>query len=331
MIRMPKLNGGFECGNSIGSQLSICPDTELVIAIGNRGKHMLSLRRFAAMTNVIALVLVVTPTTGTVHSRTQSTKTPSPAMEYEVATIKTYRPGGPESEGMARVGISNTDDGFSAAGFTVKMLVQFAYGVPQDYQISGGPDWVKSDKFEIDAKMDTSVAEELKKLSPDERNSMRQKMLQALLADRFKLAIHRETKELPVYTLIIAKNGPKFQETHPDDAVPNAPGGRGEPKKKDGMMVGFDAGMLTMNAKGIRISELIRNWSISLRRPILDKTGLTGKYDCTLRWAPDTGPSDSNDPSLITAIQDQLGLRLESGKAPVEIFMIDHIERPSGN
>jgi uncharacterized protein (TIGR03435 family) len=300
------------------------------IGIGSRRKRVLSLRRFVAKAHATALILA-TATAGAAHSQTQNAKALSPAFEYEVATIKTYMPGGPEPAGIARVGISNTADGFSAAGITVKMLIQFAYGVAQDYQIAGGPDWVKSDKLEIEAKMDTSVAEELKKLSPEERNSTRQKMLQALLADRFKLAIHRETKELPVYTLVVGKNSPKFQEAKPDDAVPDASGDRGETKAKNGTVIGFDAGMLTMTAKAVPISELIRDWSISLRRPILDKTGLTGKVDCTLRWAPDTGPSDSNGPSLITAIQEQLGLKLESGKGPVEILVIDHIEKPSGN
>ena len=135
-------------------------------------------------------------------------------FEYEVATIKAYKPGAGEGPGMMRVGINNAADGFIASGATLQMLVAQAYGI-QNFQITGAPDWFTTDRFEIDAKMDSAVADALAKLSQDDRTLARQKMLQALLADRFKMKIHRESKELPAYTLTIGKNGSKLVEAKP--------------------------------------------------------------------------------------------------------------------
>ena len=113
-----------------------------------------------------------------------------------------------------------TPDGLSATNGTLQMLINAAYSV-ENNQISGAPNWLNSEKYDIEAKMDTSTADELRKLGEDERRVERQRMLQALLADRFKLTIHRETKELPIYALVVAKDGAKFQEAKPGDTYPN--------------------------------------------------------------------------------------------------------------
>jgi uncharacterized protein (TIGR03435 family) len=170
-------------------------------------------------------------------------------------------------------------------------------------------------------------------------------MLQALLADRFKLSIHRETKELPVYALVAAKNGPKLQEAKADATYPN--GIKGPDGVARGGMMRIGGGEVT--GQGLPIANLTRMLSQQLGRTVIDKTGLTGKYDFTLQWTPDESqgpmfkgadgappggnpaPPESSGPSLFTAIQEQLGLKLESQKGPVEIIVIDHVEKPSQN
>jgi uncharacterized protein (TIGR03435 family) len=279
------------------------------------------------------------------QSQTQSGAPAAPSItyEYEVASIKRFIP----VSGMnmaGRAGFSETPDGLDARIIAVSFIIQRAYGV-EGYQISGAPDWVNSERYIIEAKMDGSVIDALQKLSPDDRTLARRQMLQKLLAERFNLAIHRENKELQVYNLVVAKNGPKLQEAKPDTPDADA--------SKAGIRYGtimFWGGHL--RARGAPLLSLAQILTLSLHRPVLDKTALPGKYDITMNWTPDENPSQapsgpqgssggapigqlpsdpSGGPSLFTAIQEQLGLKLESGKAPVEMIAIDHVERPSGN
>jgi len=274
------------------------------------------------------------------QSRGQSQDTTATALVYDVASIK------PNKSGTNMVRLMFTPDGLSAANGTLQMLINAAYRV-EDNQISGAPNWMNSERYDIDAKMDSSTADELRKLSEDDRREVRQRMLQALLADRFKLTIHRETKELPVYALVIAKNGPKLQEAKPGDTYPNGIKG---PDGRVGAGMTFMAGRGSVTGQGIPISDLVRFLSRQLGRKVEDKTGLTGKYDFTLQWTPDEsqgamfkGPSpepqgaasppppDASGPSIFTALEEKLGLKLESQKGPVEILVIDHVEKPSEN
>jgi uncharacterized protein (TIGR03435 family) len=272
------------------------------------------------------------------------------SYEYEVSTIKPYKPGSGEGPGVIRMGIMNTADGFTASGVNLQLLLQQAYGV-QPYQITGAPEWANSERFEIDAKMDSSVADALSKLSPEDRNLARLQMLQKLLADRFKLTIHRNTKELPAYTLVVGKNGSKLKEADPNAApAPAAPvPGRGGRVRPGTMMMGFDSSEISLTGNAIPVSALAERLSQFLRTPVIDKTGLLGKYDITLKFAPEMGqlppppgggapdgmspppPSDPGGPTLQMAVQDQLGLKLESGKGPVELIVIEHVEKPSDN
>jgi bla regulator protein blaR1 len=257
---------------------------------------------------------------------------------YEVASIK------PDKSGTNMVRIMYTPDGVTATNGTLQMLINAAYGV-DDNQISGGPSWLKSDHYDIEAKMDSAAADELRKLGEDDRRDARQRMLQTLLAERFKLTLHRETRELPIFVLVVAKDGPKLQEAKPGDTYPNGIKGP-DGHSGAGMMIGRREGL---TAQGIPIANLTAHLSRVLGRKVVDKTGLTGKYDFTLKWTPDeslggaprgpqsgqagvgdTAPADSS-PSLFTALQEQLGLKLESRKGPVEIVVIDHVEKPSEN
>ncbi len=196
--------------------------------------------------------------------------------------------------------------------------------------------------------MDSSQVEKLQTLSPEQRRRETQHMLQALLANRFQLVLHRETKELPGYALVVAKSGPKLHDAKPGDTYPNGMKGP-DGKPGEGLMImGGNGGPVT--GQGIPIRNLVRLLSQQLGRTILDETGLTGKYDFTLQWAPDeragpmsaatqgggsrsddAPPPDSSRPSLFTAIQEQLGLKLESRKVPVEMLVIDHVAAPSEN
>jgi bla regulator protein blaR1 len=214
--------------------------------------------------------------------------------------------------------------GLIATGVTLKMLMGFAYGVFA-YQISGGPAWIGTERWDIEAKTD-AVQERL----PTPQSGA---LLRALIEDRFQLKIRRESKEMPVYALVVTKNGPKLK-LNPDDPT----------KAKPSAMLGRGSGTFTnssMAALAARLSE-------QLGRPVLDRTDLKGGYDFTLEWtpAPSEGGAellglppraeppaagDSNGPSIFTALQDQLGLKLEPQKGPVDMIIIDHVERPSEN
>ena len=220
----------------------------------------------------------------------------------------------------------NTPDGINYANVTAKALIATAYNIKGD-QISGGPDWVGSAGFDIQAKVTSFDPPDSHQLTKDQRSQM----LQSLLADRFKLAIHYETKEAPVYELTIAKGGPKLHEAKPGDTYPNGP------KGPDGIS---HAGMIMFNGPGQFTAQAVPTSNIAdflaptLHQQVIDKTGLTGKYDFTLQFTPDNIPADSpnaDGPTIFTAVQEQLGLKLESTKGPVKTLVIDHIDPPSDN
>jgi uncharacterized protein (TIGR03435 family) len=269
---------------------------------------------------------------GRAASQTQNTT--APRFEYEVVSIKPNRSDGNMSRFMY------TPDGLSVIRSTLQAVIASAYQVPLA-QLSGTPSWLKSEAYDIEAKMESSTVEELKKLSPDQARLERQHMLQKLLADRCKLAVHSETKELPVYALVVAGNGPKFHEAKAGDTYPN--GFKGPDGRPGAGMMHMEAGKIT--AQGVPLASLIGFLSRQVGRPVIDKTGLTGKYDFTFEWRPDqsatvkaleggadaAAPPEPSGPSIFTALQEQLGLKLESQKGPVEFVVIDHVEMPSQN
>jgi uncharacterized protein (TIGR03435 family) len=164
-------------------------------------------------------------------------------------------------------------------------------------------------------------------------------MLQTLLEDRFKLKLHRETKQLPVYELTLAKSGAKMPRTKAGgcipftlDSPPPPPLAPGEPQRTFCGFRGFGVDGLNRKLEvfGVTIADLVAALQRSeLRRTIIDKTGLAGTYDVRMTWALDSPSSDG--PSIFTAIQEQLGLKLESAKGPVQVLVIDHVEKPSAN
>ena len=243
---------------------------------------------------------------------------------FEVTTVKLNKSGNSGSH-------SNLDNGrFTASNILLKKLIQYqAYGIPEP-RIVGGPKWLSSERFDIEAKADSSTVDRLRTLGRDQRRLQTQAMFQQLLADRFKLAVHWETRELPVYALVVAKNGPHVHEAKELDGNSHTSASTGQ-----------------FTARGVTMADMARTLtqelSGELGRVVIDKTGIAGQYDVVLKWTPDSGtastssgadstalPVDSG-PSIFTAIQEQLGLRLESTKGPVQVLVIDHVEMPSEN
>jgi uncharacterized protein (TIGR03435 family) len=296
---------------------------------------MLSVIRCAA---ILALAPILAPL-----SRAQSQAAPvapapgaTPVFKYEVISIKLTPPT------STNVSIRTPVDGFVAANIPVQMLLTMAYGI-QDNQIVGAPAWLNSERFDIDARMDPEIAEAVRKMEPPDRKLVRQQMLQALLADRLMLAIHRESRELSAFALVIGKDGPKLQETKTAQGAPTAVqmavagGGASIRDSRNG--VGPD----TFTALHCSAPNIAAMLSTIVGRPVVDKTGLNSTYDFTLVFqrddvgtaaaaggSPVPSPADPA-PSLFTAIQEQLGLKLESGKYPVGMIVIDHVEHPSAN
>jgi uncharacterized protein (TIGR03435 family) len=243
------------------------------------------------------------------------------SLAFEVAAIKPNKSGGGGSR--------SSFDGIrlTATNISVKSLIQYdAYGIPAP-QILGGPNWLASDRFDIEAKVDDALVAEMAKLDREQRNQMERKMVQQLLADRFKLAVHHETKELPVYALVVAKGGPKLTASKDPDK---------------GTSTSSNNGRLTTKGSTMeKLAEtLTANLARELGRVVIDKTGIEGRYDLALTWSPENNSAAmmnaSNEasppgPSIFTALQEQLGLKLESSKGPVQTLVIDHIEQPSEN
>jgi uncharacterized protein (TIGR03435 family) len=275
----------------------------------------------------LTTLIMAMPTVAQVVATPQTANPSAHLPAYDVASIKPGK-SGDGSTLLYRL------DGLTATGLPLKFLIKEAYGIEED-QISGAPNWVNSETYDIEAKVDGADAAELARLSADQRKLM----LQSFLGERFKLKIHWETKQLPILALVIAKNGPKLQEAKPGDTYPNGiKGPDGKPEGHAGPMT-WGRGRLT--GQGIEIAALVAPLTQQLGRIVQDKTGIKGKYDVELRWTDDVtaamGPpdgraaSDSSGPSIFTAIQEQLGLRLDSQRAPVDVLVIDHIERPSAN
>ncbi len=284
------------------------------------------------------------------------------SAKFDVASIKPLAPSGPRM--FFRI-MDSPDTKFSASGATVKLLVQIAYGV-QDSQIEGGPNWINSERFEIEAKSDSDLDEAIKKLGRDDASLVKHHMLQQLLADRFNLKVHHETRQLPIYALIVAKNGPRLEVAKEDDALPPGAGPTtpGDHGLQQGVRMQMGGGEQHLDFADAPIALLVKVMSQQLGRTVIDKTGLTGKYNFSLHWAPDPsmggmmggpgpgpgpGPGaapggnapigggggsltpDSSGPSIFTALQEQAGLKLDSEKGPVDVIVIDSVDHPSAN
>ena len=257
------------------------------------------------MTNWMLAALIVASTQLAPRQTSAGTPSPPPATPaYEVATIK---PPGP-----------------SEYASPLRVRIQSAYGIPVNS--TGwviGPDWINSAKYVIQAKPPDSIRDASKTMTRPERIHAYQQMDRALLAERFKLKAHFETREMPVYELIVAKGGAKLKE-NPDAIHGQMAVGKSMIRGKAAPIDAFLGMLESVPDIGGRV--------------ILDKTGLTGTYDISLNWAPmeatglNSAPTlDAEAATLFTAIEEQLGLKLLATRAPGQVLVIDHIERPSEN
>jgi uncharacterized protein (TIGR03435 family) len=221
------------------------------------------------------------------------------AQSFEVASIK---PASPEIR-FPRWSMT-PESGRLNTITTLNGLIMFAYDIRMDFQLSGGPAWAGTEKYEL-------VAKAAKPASTDELRLM----LQTLLADRFKLNVRQETKDLPVLALVVGNKGPKLQPTKVTNDADS------EIRVSSGHMVGH----------GAKMDNLANQLIGATNRLVLDRTNLTGAYDFTLDWTREDQPDAGEKPTIFTAVQEQLGLKLESVKAPVAVMVINHVERPAAN
>ncbi len=228
--------------------------------------------------------------------------------------MASVKPSSPDAQGQSYT--FTPGGGLNIRNGTLKGIVEMAYEV-RDFQISGGPGWIESDRYNIDAK--STYGDQPAAMSLERIKEIRVK-LQALIADRFHLQVHRDTKELPIFTLGLGKNGAKLTESQGDKPQYGIRGACGQ-----------------LTGMGATMAIVANSLARQLGRPVRDLTGLTGKYDFRVEWTPDAGPcpdapeTAADGPSLFAAMQQQLGLKLESTKGPVEIIVIDHAEKPEGN
>lgn len=247
----------------------------------------------------------------------------APAPIFDVAAIRVNK-----SDPSARSHIisSSANGHFRAINVTLKSLVQWAYAIP-DTRIVGGPAWLNSTKFDLDATADPAVDEQMRNVPSAEGKLRKQAMLQSLLADRFQLKVRLESRELPIYALVLAKDGPKFK-----------------PSQINGTTINTRRGEITVSGSDDTVALLADELAKYFGRVVVNQTGLHDRYELDLKWTPDepaasrpgaSGPTapaaDSSLPSIFTAIQEQLGLKLESQKGPVSVLVLDHVEMPSEN
>ena len=238
-----------------------------------------------------------------------NTITPNPPA-FEVVSVKLSKPG------CDNMMVSSPPGRFSAHCTTLMGLLFNAYPtVKPNVSIPGLPGWANSERFDVVAKADDETAVAMENLPREEQWKQTQTMLQEALADRFKLRAHNETREGPIYELVIAKGGFKLKK------APASEHSRGYSWSHDHIEV----------RTGL-IGSLVFALSDLLSRNVVDKTGLSGNYDIELKWTPDDqqGTPDAG-PTLFTALEEQLGLKLVPAKGPVDTFVVDHVERPTEN
>jgi bla regulator protein blaR1 len=285
---------------------------------------------------ILAIAGIVT--IGAIDARpVQSTDTKPPA--FEVASVKPSKPGDQP------VSISGDPGGrLTTSNVPLRRLIALAYGTPQprpDTQIVDGPKWIDSDRFDIVAKAERPAT-----------NQQIQLMLRALLAERFKLRVHIEDRELPIYALVRARSdgkpGPQLRRPEiecppPAEARPIAPSPSGQTPARVAAFCGIRGGPGRLTGSSADLSMLATTLTRAVDRVVRDRSGLTGNFDFNLEWTPDLMPPlqsgqappgalpplPADGPSIFTALQEQLGLKLESTKGPVDVLVIDSVDHPT--
>ena len=242
-----------------------------------------------------------------------------PAVEgkppvFDVATIK------PNKTGSGSTNIDSNDSTYRGTNVSIAMLMEQAYGIKKSL-ISGLPGWAQSNRYDIVAKSLEADPEVLKHLTVPQRRTM----LRLLLEERFHLKTHVEVKTLPVYDLTIAKSGVLFKES------PHVDGAADDSDDNESMSVNNQS-MKATRCKMVNLADFLAD---VVERKVIDKTGLAGHYELQLKWLREDAPHTDNGaeelPTIFTAVQEQLGLKLEADKGPVDTLVVDHIEEPTEN
>jgi uncharacterized protein (TIGR03435 family) len=239
---------------------------------------------------------------------------------FDVSTVKPSH----ATDGHTHIYRHPDDGGFQASNISLKGLLAFAWDIPET-RIVGGPAWLDSDKWDVEAKSNSEIDAQFKAAPDADRRTRKQQMLRTLLAERFQLAVHDETRDLPLYALVVAKTGAKLK---PVEAA-------------EGTSIGTGNSHIHIVGGTDTVAILAEQLAHVVGRPVVDKTAIQGRYDITLRWTPDNGlpdkingassPEETNGPSLFTAVQEQLGLRLDPQKGPVQVLVVDKAEPPTEN
>lgn len=302
-------------------------------------------RTYASYLLAIACVLVAAcgataqGSGATTSQESQATQLPA----FDVVSIKLH-----QDEDMTRMGVwfSTTPDGLSFKGGSLDMLLHFAFGVPRN-QLLNEPEWVKSSRSDVEAKVAPEDASRLEALTRQQRWAM----LIPALEDRCRLKFHHENRELQVYTLVVASGGSKLKPSNPADSDPIKPGPAGPaPADRTPMAMSISEKGMMIKGHDATMESLVEMLTQQIGIKVLDNTGLTGKYDYTLSWMPDEdswhlmglpipGPPPERgeqsqqpvEPSIFSALEEQLGLKAVARKGPVDVIVIDHVEQPSPN
>ena len=269
------------------------------------------------------------------HAQSPASTATGPA--FEVASVK------PNNSGPTLSGIRVPPGRFTVINMTLRSIVTIAYGL-QDFQLLGAPKWIDDERFDIDAKMPEGAPQAQKML-----------MVRMLLAERFKLAVRTEPRDGLVYALVMARNDGRFGsglrrplvdcETIREAARRSTnPSGQPPTQPADRPACGIKTGPGTIKAGGVTLGILTNILSRQVDRTVVDRTGLTGTFDIELEFAPESlrplsastdpsgnRPQTDDRPSIFSALQDQLGLKLDSQKAPADYIVVDHVERPTEN
>jgi uncharacterized protein (TIGR03435 family) len=244
-------------------------------------------------------------------------------QSFDVATIKvnTTTVNGNRSINWAPGGQLN------CVNVPLRMLMQFAYDL-RDYQFTNLPGWADTEGYDIIAKPSPEAVQQDPPPNSQAAMALLRQRTQALIAERFGLALHTEEREMPIFTLVVAKGGPKLGEGKPADNLPT--------RGPDGPQMSWNnTRVICKNCTMQRFCDGML--SARMRRTVIDKTGLTGAYEFKMEFVPDevatkaSAETDTTGPSFLTALQEQLGLRLEAGRGSVKILVVDKLEKPSAN
>jgi uncharacterized protein (TIGR03435 family) len=298
---------GVTGGSNLKKRIEVIMSNRLALRLNFRKKLALSVTGMAAFALPVAIGIMNAPA---IRGQAPATS----RLEFDVASIRPDKTDQPE---MSWFRSTPTGAEFQGRSIQIKPIIEYAYGI-LDHQLVGAPSWLGSERFDIDAKPGSRKGQGWYE---DEELRAR---VRTLLEERFRLRVHHESRQASIYTLVEAKSGPKLKKAG-DDAEPL-------------IRVNFGRGRAQIIGAKISMGMLVDALARTLGRSVQDGTDLKGAFEVDLTWTPDESPRAGGDrpsppegPSLFTAVQEQLGLRLESSRGPVDVIVVDSVERPSEN